>query len=204
MKDRRQIWIVVGLVAYFILGYLPINALTEWRGVFYDVGLPFEENIPFTAPFILGYLIDYAAVVFIAAVIPDWEIFKKMAWGFFWVTTVSYLVFLAYPVKMLWRPEITDPKGIFEWLSMFIFSIDKPFNCFPSLHVAYPTLATVLSWRFIPKWRLTFLAMALITAVSVVMVKQHYLLDAVAGALLALAIGVFIPRRQVSKTPTLS
>lgn len=199
MKDRRQILIAGVLIAYFIFGYLPINALTEARGIFYTVGFPFEEQIPFVPLFILGYFIDYAAILFIVAVIPDWEIFKKMGWGFFWVTTAAYLVFLIYPVKMIWRPEIVNPEGLFEWLAMVTFSLDKPFNCFPSLHVAYPTLATVLSWRFVPKWRSPFLAMTLITAVSVVMVKQHYILDALAGAAMAVFIGVLIPRVRPSK-----
>lgn len=195
-KHHYQIPIALLLLAYFSVGYLGINAFSASRNIFYTVGFSFEERIPFMAPFILGYLLDYGSVLLIYLVIPNWTIFKKVAWGFFWVMTVHYLFFLVFPVKMIWRPEIVEAKNFFEWLAQFNFSLDKPFNCFPSLHVAFPTLVSVLSWRFIPKWRFLFIAMALITAISVVMVKQHYIADALAGVLVATVIGVLIPRKS--------
>lgn len=198
MKNRTklQILITTGLVAYFCFGYLPIAAFNESRGVYHVVGFAFEMQIPFLAPFILGYSLVYGSVFFIYAAIPNWTVFKKMAWGFFWLTTIHYLFFLVFPVKMIWRPEIVAVNDFFDWASRFIFSIDNTYNCFPSLHVAYPTLAAVISWRFIPRWRWWFTAMAAVTAVSVVLVKQHYILDAVAGAVIALLIGVFAPRKD--------
>ncbi len=117
-----------------------------------------------------------------------------MAWGFFLGTTIHYLFFIFYPVKMVWRPEITNPSNVFEWLAKFIFSLDNTYNCFPSLHVAYPTLATFLSWRFVPRMRYLFFLMTVITALSVVLVKQHYLLDAVAGVMVAILVGLLFAK----------
>jgi len=62
------------------------------------------------------------------------------------------------------------------------FIVDKPYNAIPSLHVAYPTIATLLLWKTQPHARWFLLAMAAITAVSVVLVKQHYIMDTLAGA----------------------
>lgn len=208
-KDRYNPWpqriLFLLSIAYFSFGYMPLNAWNETRGVFHTLALPFENEIPFLAPFILGYSLVYGSIFFIYLIIPDWTIFKKMAWGFFLVTTIHYIVFIFFPVKMIWRPEIVDPQNFFEWACQFIFSLDKPYNCFPSLHVAYPTLAAVLSWRFVPKWRFVFVAMSLIVALSVVLVKQHYILDALGGALVAILVGVFIPQishLEQKKTPS--
>lgn len=195
-KTPHKIIITLILVLYFIFGYLPIGRWNAARGVYHTVGFPFEEYIPFLSPFIFGYLLVYGSVILIYLSIPSWEIFKKMAWGYFILTTLHYLFFIFYPVRMIWRPEILAPSGFFEGVAAWMFSLDNTYNCFPSLHVAYPTLATVLSWRFAPRWRGVFLALALITAVSVVLVKQHYLLDAVAGAGMALLVGAWSPQKR--------
>lgn len=192
--------ITVGLVAYFVFGYLPIADWNARRGIYHVVGFSWEEGIPFLAPFILGYSLVYGSVLFIYWIIPTWEIFKKMVWGFFWVTTVHYVFFVLFPVKMIWRPEIIEAGNFFEWLARFIFSLDNTYNCFPSLHVAYPTLACVLSWRFIRKYRWLLASWAFLTAVSVVLVKQHYIADALAGAVVSILIGVLSHRNSVAKS----
>lgn len=194
-RPLAQILITFTLILYFIFGYLPINTFNAKREIFYNVGYGFEKDIPFLSPFILGYLMVYVSILLIYAIIPNWEIFKKMAWGFFFVMTAHYLFFLVFPVKMIWRPEIIDAHNIFERLSQWTFSIDQPVNCFPSLHVAFPTLAAVISWRFIPKWRYYFIAMVLITMISVILIKQHYILDTFAGAAVSILIGVLIPQK---------
>lgn len=193
-KSWREQLVFLGLVAYFIFGYLPIASWKASQGIYYVVGFSWEEKIPFVAPFILGYALVYLSVLFIYWAIPDKVVFKKMAWGFFWVTTIHYIFFILFPVKMIWRPEIVEVNNFFDWLARFIFSLDNTYNCFPSLHVAYPTLTAVLAWRFIRKWRFHFLAFTLLTAVSVVLIKQHYIVDALAGAAVSILVGIVIPR----------
>ena len=198
MENHSKTWreriIFIVLVGYFIFGYLPIASFMASRGVYHVVGFSWEAKIPFLVPFILGYSLVYGSILIIYWVIPNWEIFKKMAWGYFVVTTIHYIFFYLFPVKMIWRPEIMETHNFFEWLAKFIFSMDNTYNCFPSLHVAYPTLAAVLAWRFMPKHRLFFISLSLLTAVSVVLVKQHYILDALAGAAISILVGVLIPR----------
>lgn len=188
-RTTLQILITLGLVAYFVFGYLPIAAWNEARGIYHVAGFAFERDIPFLVPFIFGYSLVYGSAFLIYAAIPNWKVFKKMAWGFFWVTTLHYIFFVLFPVKMVWRPTIAEVHNFSEWTARFIFSLDNTYNCFPSLHVAYPTMAATISWRFIPRWRWWFAAMAVVTAVSVVLVKQHYIVDAVAGAAVSILVG---------------
>lgn len=195
-KHGTEIFITLLLVAYFIFGYMPIADFNQARGIYHTLGLPGEERLPFFAPFILGYGLVYGSVFLIYWSIPNWEVFKKMAWGFFWVTTVHYIFFFLYPVKMVWRPEIVEAKNTIEWITKFIFSLDNTYNCFPSLHVAYPTLATVISWRFAPRMRYIFLLMTLITAISVILIKQHYILDVLGGMATSVLVGVLTLRKS--------
>ena len=198
---NSKIWyqrlLTLFLIAYFVLGYIPINHFNVARGVFHTLGLPGENKIPFMIPFILGYCLVYGSFLIIYFAAPNWETFKKAAWGYFWVTTIHYIIFVLYPVKMIWRPEIVNPNTFFEYITWFFFWVDKPYNCFPSLHVAYPTFAAVFSYRFVPRVLLVNVALAFLTAFSVVVIKQHYILDAVGGAAIATLIGVLIPRKTV-------
>lgn len=200
MQSRSTLWLERGIsllmVGYFVFGYLPINNFNKERGIYHIVALPFEIQIPFISAFILGYLLVYGSILWIYYLVPSWEIFKKLAWGFFWVTTIHYIIFVLFPVKMIWRPEITNPQNFFELLSQGFFYLDNPFNCFPSLHVAYPTLATVFAWRYFPRWRYWFALMAVLTAISVVLIKQHYILDAAGGMVTSLLIGVWITQKK--------
>ncbi|MBI4126744.1 MAG: phosphatase PAP2 family protein, partial [Deltaproteobacteria bacterium] len=50
-------------------------------------------------------------------------------------------------------------------------------------------------WRSFPRWRAAFICMAIATAVSVVLVKQHYIADALAGALVASAVCWLIAKK---------
>ena len=194
LKKNRKLILTLLLVLYFFFGYMPIDAFNSHRTSFHTLGFPFEARIPFLAPFIFGYSLVYGSAILIYWAVPNWEVFKKLAWGYFWVTTIHYIIFLLFPVKMIWRPEIIQPTNFAEWTARFIFSLDKPYNLFPSLHVAYPTLVTVIAWRWIPKMKFWFLAMAIITAISVVLVKQHYILDVVGGAATAILIGAYTSR----------
>ncbi|MDO8608415.1 MAG: phosphatase PAP2 family protein [Phaeospirillum sp.] len=183
------------MIGYFALGYLSINHFNQIRGTYHFIGLPNEEKIPFLIPFILGYNLVYASIILLYLLVPQWEQFKKVAWGFFWITTIHYIFFLVFPVKMIWRPEIVNPQNFFGLLTQFFFSLDNPYNCFPSLHVAYPTLAAVFAWKYAPRWRYLFASFAILTAISVVLIKQHYILDAVGGMLVSTLVGVLILRK---------
>lgn len=175
------------LVGYFAAGYLACNWFNAQRGVYYDVGFGFENSIPFLPAFILGYLCVYGSMIYMYFLADEITFWRRTAVSMLVMTTMAFVVFLMFPVKMALRPDIAtiEGGGIIGWLTRFYFVIDKPYNAFPSLHVAYPTLVTLLVWRRRPLARWILLAMTFITAVSVVLVKQHYISDVIAGLILA-------------------
>lgn len=180
LKREKQNWFLF-LVGYFSCGYLAINWFSQTRSTFHDLSISLDYKIPFVPIFIFGYVLVYFSVLLLYLVLREWEDWKRAIISFLLATTVAYIVFLLYPVRMNLRPDLTGLTGIAMEVSRFYYFIDLPYNCFPSLHVTYPTLATLLTWRNHRYVRWVFLAMALIVAVSVVLVKQHYISDVIAG-----------------------
>jgi membrane-associated phospholipid phosphatase len=98
---------------------------------------------------------------------------------------------------MVYRPDLSSVPGIFNQLTAWYFTLDYPNNCFPSLHVAYPFLGTLILWNWKRAWAWAFAAMTVIIASSVVLIKQHYILDAVAAVIVtSIAFWIYCRFRQ--------
>lgn len=178
-REKRNSFLF--MVGYFTFGYLALNWLSQQRHSFFDLSLAFEQSIPFVPLFIFGYILVYFSVLLTYLILDDWRDWRRAMTSFLLATSVAYLIFLLLPVRMTLRPDLSGMTGIANEVARFYYLIDLPYNCFPSLHVTYPTLATLLAWRHHRIARFVFLAMALIVAASVILVKQHYIADVVAG-----------------------
>jgi membrane-associated phospholipid phosphatase len=180
-EKRCKLGSFIFVLSYFVFGYMIINWISSSRGSFVDVSIPADYSIPFIAPFIFGYILVYLSIVLIYLTINNIESWGRAVVACTLATTVAYIIFLTIPVRMDMRPELATTGGINIAITRFYYAIDLPYNCFPSLHVTYPTLATLLTWRDHRIMRIAFLAMALIVAISVILVKQHYIADVLAG-----------------------
>ena len=95
------------------------------------------------------------------------------------------------------RPEfagVTMGERLMRW----VFSVDKPANCFPSLHVIFAVLGALLIDRAGVGRGVRWFWWAFAVAVSVTTVTsgQHYFIDVPGGVAVALA-GYFVGRRLV-------
>lgn len=188
---KKRAWFGLA-VLYFMLGYLGCNTWLEYNASHYHtLDLPLERLIPMMPAFIFGYLLIYVCLVLLYYLFDDYKRFKFTVGAFLWITTLHYAIFFLYPVRMVYRPDLTGAHGWINQLTAWYFTLDYPNNCFPSLHVAYPFLGTLALWNYKRGWAWAFAAMTLIIATSVVMVKQHYILDAV-GAIVVTGIGYWI------------
>ncbi|MFH1830923.1 MAG: phosphatase PAP2 family protein [Pseudomonadota bacterium] len=181
-KREKLSWFLF-MIGYFTAGYLAINWFSQARTNFYNVGFGFENQIPFMPIFIFGYLLVYLSVILFYVVIDDINDWQQGVITFLTSTTLAYIVFLIFPVRMDLRPDlyVYADSSIPLAVTRFYYYIDAPYNLFPSLHVTYPALAALVAWKNHKTVRWVFAAMAVVVAVSVVLVKQHYIADVVAG-----------------------
>jgi membrane-associated phospholipid phosphatase len=110
---------------------------------------------------------------------------------------LAFAIFLVFPVEVDLRHQVVHSNDGFAPLFAALHAIDTPYNAWPSLHVLQSLLVvlTVQGWlandgALRPLLRgMLWTAWALLT-VSTLLVKQHYIFDAVT----ALVIGAVLWR----------
>ena len=102
--------------------------------------------------------------------------------------------FLAFPLRFAFpRPETTGWTGPIYRL---LYGFDRPYNLFPSLHIAIATILAGLYGRhsrgvvrmLVYGWFCTI-------AVSTVLTYQHHVIDVAGGVVLALFCYFVVPER---------
>lgn len=166
---------------YYLGGYFLLNEWTGRRGHFFHLAFPFEEDLPFLPALIFAYLLEFGFMALAYLSIDDLRFFKRVTLAFFLCVTLHFTVFLIFPVEYHLRPEVDPNRGWAYLLVSFYYWIDLPYNCFPSLHVSNVFLIAFLMNRYRRGLGWILHPLALLVAVSVVLVKQHYVVDVVAG-----------------------
>lgn len=182
---KARIFWLFFLFLYFVVGYLAINSFSENRQIYAILAVSLDHSIPFLPIFIYGYASVYVAIFTLYYILKDNSEFYRAVAVFFTVTTLSFLIFLIYPVKMVLRPDLSAMSGFSVDVTRLFYSIDKPFNNFPSLHVAYPLTAMLVTWVHHKTARYMYLGLFLLISVSVVFVKQHYIADVVSAVMIS-------------------
>lgn len=171
----------LSVLTFYLIGYFLVNELTARRSVFYHLDFPFEGNIPLYPALVFAYLLEFAFFALAYLMIDDLPFFKKVASAVLLCVTLHFLIFLIFPVEYRLRPEIDADRGWAYLLVDFYYWLDLPYNCFPSLHVSNVVLVSFFMERFRRGMGWILHPLAVLVAVSVVLVKQHYIADVVAG-----------------------
>jgi membrane-associated phospholipid phosphatase len=86
------------------------------------------------------------------------------------------------------RPEILTQSEFLWWGTALNYLLDKPVNCFPSLHVANAFFASMIAYHYRPRVGIIAWFMAALVSVSTLYMKQHFIADIVMGFVLSFAI----------------
>ena len=155
-----------------------------------------DRLIPLVPAWAYVYGAIYSVAVVPLFIVRDARVLRRVALGFMAINLLAGLVFLAFPTRME-RPEwVGLPAGSFtQWSMGLIYALDPPVNCLPSLHVANAFYVGSVARSFDRRVGRFMFALAFLIAFSTLLVKQHYLLDVVSGALLGCGIArLAIPR----------
>ena len=172
--------VIVGLLAPL---YIPLNRPTEFVQF---MSTPIDDLIPLWPVFVLPYLSYFTYIlltIIVHLVRKDRFAFERLFLSLLLTLAVSYLFYGFFQTGMH-RPDLSASSGLFVEMLSKVYATDNPFNAFPSSHASITTVCclTLLGWR---QMRIAAVFWALLIIASTVLVKQHFLADAVAGVLLA-------------------
>lgn len=154
----------------------------------YSLKLPLDDRIPFIPAFALHYFSAYilANAGYVGFLTNPH--YPKIALGYLTLFASGLLAYWLFPCRVERREALTGRDFSTRLLAGFQRRA-KPFNSFPSMHVAYCLFSALMLSRYSPPWLSALcLGWAGLVAAATLFTKQHHLLDVAAGA--ALAAGV--------------
>lgn len=187
---------LLSIGAAFVILYLGTNRLS----VFHPHYLPlfaFENLVPFVPWTVAIYLSSFPLVTAAILLIRREDLQKSVA-AIIKIILLLSLIFLLYPTTYP-RPDLPlDTVPFSRLFYNFLISLDTPKNCFPSLHVTMTVFMALILRRQNRRLGMWFLVWSLAIMVSTMTLKQHYLLDIVAGVFLGVIFYYyfFIKKRQ--------
>lgn len=164
------------LSSYYLTSWLVADRVAAWQPA-----LALDRTLPFIPTAIYGYLLVFAILLLFYA-LADAAHMRRGAYLHAGLLSLHLLCFIAIPITIA-RPELAAGGSFTHELTRWYFLIDPPRNLFPSLHVSQPLLVSLLLWRSHRRWSLASFVGTAIIAISVVLVKQHYIMDVVAAVI---------------------
>lgn len=184
LAQNAKIGLITVLVAF--PPYMIVNHF------FYDrpavnLALPVDAVLPFDHRWILVYAWVYVFLFLPIFIVKDGHSFRYVAKAFIIVNFTSVAVFVLMPAKYP-RPEILRQDEFLWWGTALNYFLDKPVNCFPSLHVGNAFIASMIAFHYRPRVGLIAWSMAALISVSTLYMKQHFFVDILMGFVVALVV----------------
>ena len=175
-----------------VFSYFPMAAATRGRTLFVPE-LALDRAIPIEPAWMPMY-ISLWLFSFLPLVVVRGVARRRTVLAYITTAITAYVGFLILPTSAP-RPAVVPGDGILAWGLRTLYALDPPYNCFPSLHVAYSFLAALSAYRAHRGFGVMALLWAVLVGISTLFIKQHYVADVIAGALLALAVYAIVVRR---------
>ena len=186
---ERVAW-AVGLVTLFVGGYFGLGSSTSPARA-HELTTQLDDQIPFIASSVWIYLWTFPCSLLPMFVVRCPRLFRRSAIAYAMVMVVAFVFFASYPVtsiRLRVASTTLDLAHPSDWAVSVVYSLDPPYNLFPSLHLAMTALAAFSVRRAHKLCGTAILLSAAFVGVAACMIKQHCLLDVFAGfALAALA-----------------
>jgi membrane-associated phospholipid phosphatase len=182
-RPYQVTWPMVALVT-LVPFYIFIGDMMRGRTV-HIPAVALDRALPLQPAWALVYGTLYLFLIVLPVfVVRQEEQIRRTVFAYLSIWITSYVIFLAYPT-MAPRPSDVIGKGFAVWGLRFLYDADPPYNCFPSLHVAHSFVSALTCYRVHRRVGIAAMICASIVGLSTLFTKQHYILDVIAGILLA-------------------
>ncbi|MBQ6654985.1 MAG: phosphatase PAP2 family protein [Erysipelotrichaceae bacterium] len=188
-KKLTDIFIIIlpGLLAFAVncFAYMvPKQVVSPERYIFFDMEI--DRMIPLVPAFIIIYYLSFAQWLnyFLQACFGKRDLRDRFFSADILAKIISFFVFMIWPVAM-YSVTLPDDGSFWTKLLALTYAVDNRMGCLPSFHCFYSWMAFRYSLEAEPRERkwLTWanLIFAVLVFASTVLVKQHYLIDILAG-----------------------
>lgn len=151
-----------------------------------NIALELDKEIPFISLFVFPYVYWYIYIIvgLIFLLSKDRKRYLRALIAIYIGMCICYVFYYSYPVEIS-RPVIAN-STLPNKLVNIIYENDRPFNCFPSIHV----LNTYIIMRFTKikdnkYWFYYTNIIGILIMLSTLFIKQHFILDGVVAIILA-------------------
>lgn len=197
LERHEQPLLALLMVAIWAAGYFAIAYATEAQATRTLPTFRWEQELPLTPEFVFIYLTIYPTFLLPFLFIRQKEFFRLFSFAYITVMCICYLVYLFFPVSIE-RPTLSV-TSFSTWVLAIVYRADRPWNCFPSMHVAMSLLAALTILEVHRIRGMLNLVLTLWIAYSTILIKQHYVLDVVTALALTFAIHfVYVRRRMLN------
>lgn len=156
------------------------------------ISSPLDQYIPFLPVFIIPYLFwfVYIALPGMYFLFCEREVFCRLMYFGMIGMTVFLLISYVYPNGLAIRPEHLAGDSVFIKLTRYVYSVDTSTNVLPSIHVfnsigIYLAVKDSDNLRKKKGIRYASLTITVLIILSTMFVKQHSVVDVIAGLLLS-------------------
>ena len=183
---KYALWLPIYLLSFVFLEQRPPES-------YWATQLPMDDWIPFSEWFVIPYCLWYPLLIGLGLflLVRDNHSFRRYMWFLAVTFFVSELIWFLIPNGQDLRPAILPRGTLLSRMVATLYRIDTHTNVFPSVHVSGSMGAAFAAWDSPPirqkKWLCAAITiLAGMICLSVVLIKQHSILDLLAGLLLSL------------------
>jgi membrane-associated phospholipid phosphatase len=143
-----------------------------------------DDLIPFTEWSIWIYMSHFLLMFWPFFVAKNEHVETRFFLALLLASIAGFLVFAGFQTTVP-RTYQLSPDGLTADVFRFLIAADKPVNCFPSLHVAFDSLAAFAIWRARVPGRSLGMVWAFGITLSTMSTHQHVFIDVAGGFVLA-------------------
>ncbi len=175
------------ILIFFLLGQYDVER--------YLIESPLDAHIPFCEWFIIPYYIWYIYLFggMVAFLFVSRKDFLRMAICTIGGMAVCIAICVIFPTAIPFRPTSFDRSNPLIWLVEFTYSMDQPWNVFPSMHCFGAIGITIAVWKSerIGKSagaKISSGILCILICLSTMFIKQHSILDLFSAIALAVVL----------------
>jgi len=186
---RNKEWVSISILFLLFLLLQPVYfALNRSQDTVLSIQTPVDSLIPFFPLAGIVYLSYFIFLVITSVLLGRTSLIALKQWLFALViaTIVAYAVYATFQ-SYVPRPDITGLDSVQLMIMQTIYGNDKPYNALPSLHATLTACSVIAIglWQSSLRSRQIMYVWGALIVLSTLLVKQHFILDAVSGIILA-------------------